>query len=134
MIIYHVAYLHTGDKNCDLITDTFHAVGFEAEFVIVFGSRSSLCAASRATTKLAIIDIKSYLQKSQKFDGHLEKIAGAKSKQGYQSFRCRVGHKISNKNQPGSSMGEKCHCGEPITAEYKRSTIRVIKPGEPDPW
>ena len=130
MIIYYVVFLHTGNKNCDLITDTFHAVGFEAEFVIVLGSRTSLSAASRATTKLAIIDIESYVQKSQK----LEKIIGAKSKQGYQSFRCRAGHKISNKNQPGSSMGEKCHCGEPITAEYKRSTIRVIKPGEPDPW
>ena len=95
-------FLHIGNKNCDLITDTFHAVGFEAEYVIVFGSRTSLSAASRATTKLAIIDIESYVQS----DGRLEKITEAKSKQGYQSFMCRAGHKISNKNQPGSSMGK----------------------------
>ena len=133
----HVKDWTKGNKNCDLITDIFHAVGFEAEFVIVFGSRTSLSAASRATTKLAIIDIESYVQKSEKFkvsDGRLEKITGAKSKSFYQSFKCRVGHDISNKNQPGSTIGEKCHCGERITREYKKSTIRVIKPGQPDPW
>ena len=46
-----------GDRDRDLITDIFHAAGFEAEFVIVFGNRTSLSAASRATTKLAIVEI-----------------------------------------------------------------------------
>ena len=74
MIIYHVVFIHTdhqshvkdwtkGNKKCDLITDIFHAAGFETEFVIVFGSRTSLSAASRATSKLAIIDIEAYLKK-----------------------------------------------------------------------
>ena len=59
----HVKDWTKGNKKCDLITDIFHAAGFEAEFVIVFGSRTSLSAASRATSKLAIIDIESYLKK-----------------------------------------------------------------------
>ena len=53
----HVKDWAKGNKKCDLITDIFHTAGFEAEFVIVFGSRTSLSAASRATSKLAIIEI-----------------------------------------------------------------------------
>ena len=53
-----------GDRNCDMITDIFHAAGFEAEFVIVFGNRTSLSAASRATTKLAVVEINQSIRKN----------------------------------------------------------------------
>lgn len=53
-----------GDRNCDMITDIFHAAGFEAEFVIVFGNRTSLSSASRATTNLAVVEIDQSIKKS----------------------------------------------------------------------
>ena len=53
-----------GEKDCDLVTDIVHAAGFEAEFVIVFGNRTSLSAASRATTKLAIVEFDKRIRKS----------------------------------------------------------------------
>ena len=46
-----------GNKNCDLITDSFHATGFESESVIVFWTHTkSLSAISRATIKLVIVE------------------------------------------------------------------------------
>ena len=68
-----------GNKKCDLITDIFHAAGFEAEFVIVFGSRTSLSAASRATSKLAIIGIEPYLKKMADLSKVKNKIIPPKS-------------------------------------------------------
>ena len=57
----------------------FHAVGFEAEFVIVFGSRTSLSPASRTMSKLAIIDIEPYLKKMADLSKSESKIIPPKS-------------------------------------------------------
>ena len=62
-----------GKKDCDLITDIFHAAGFEAEFVIVFGNRNSLSAASRATTKLAIVETDKFIKKKTTLSNSVKK-------------------------------------------------------------
>ena len=56
-----------------MITDIFHAAGFEAEFVIVFGNRTSLSAASRATTKLAIVETDKFIKKKTTLPNSVKK-------------------------------------------------------------
>lgn len=53
------SWVYGDQQKCDLVTDPFHAAGFEHDFVIVIGNpKFSISAASRATTKLAFIAIK----------------------------------------------------------------------------